>query len=110
MLDIVLNKSLPCPCKTNFQRLTLTGVIGRGSTFFCVTSTTISWDIFNDNVIMLSIFTEKLFAMFTKIKEYHLQIEAPVCIRSSKYVFLKISQYSQKKNCVGVSLLIKLQA
>ena len=29
--------------------------------------------------------------------------------RSIKKVFLKISQYSQKNNCVGVSFLIKMQ-
>ena len=28
---------------------------------------------------------------------------------SSKYVFLKISQYSQENTCIGVSFLIKLQ-
>ena len=36
--------------------------------------------------------------------------KAAVGSSSSKYVFLNILQYSQKENCVGVSILINLQA
>ena len=35
--------------------------------------------------------------------------EATVCIHSSKWVFLKISQYSQEHICVGFSFSIKWQ-